>query len=168
LLTPRIEEKTSFPIVGLHTRFIHALSPDTTAMEKLGPLWRSLLDRVREIPDQAGGPLVAFIYGEEESRRSHPHELHYVAGAPVRSVADLPEGMVSREVPGGLYAVFTHRGKLDALFATIEAIYREWLPASAYEHAGRADVETYGDRFDPDSDDSEMEYWISIRPAGRA
>jgi AraC family transcriptional regulator len=165
VLTPRIEEKASFPIAGLHTTFVSSLSPDSTAEEKLGPLWAGFLGRLDEIRERADGPLVAYMHADEAGERRHPHELHYVAGAPVHAVDELPEGMVAEEVPGGLYAVFTHRGRLGRLVATIRAIYEEWLPDSGYEHAGRADVETYGERFDPESDDSEMEYWISIRPA---
>jgi AraC family transcriptional regulator len=68
-------------------------------------------------------------------------------------------------LPGGLFAVFVHRGPIHRIAETVGAIYREWLPGSGYEHAGVADVEVYDERFSCDSEDSEMEYWISIRPA---
>jgi AraC family transcriptional regulator len=72
--------------------------------------------------------------------------------------------MVSRTIPAGTFAVLVHRGPITRIAETCRYIYREWLPASAYEHAGVADVELYDDRFCADSDSSEMEYWISIRP----
>jgi AraC family transcriptional regulator len=82
----------------------------------------------------------------------------------VSEVADLPPGMVSHTVPADTFAVFIHRGPIHLIGQTCAEIYRRWLPQSAYEHSGIADVELYDHRFCTDGEDSEMEYWISVVP----
>jgi AraC family transcriptional regulator len=76
--------------------------------------------------------------------------------------------MVERTIPIGTFAVFTHRGPIEAIRETVQEIYRVWLPQSAFRHAEIADVELYDDRFHCDRDDSEMEYWISVTPKGNS
>ena len=60
--------------------------------------------------------------------------------------------------------MFTHRGPITEIGATVGYAYREWLPKSGYEHAGTCDVELYDERFCADGPDSEMEYWIPVKP----
>jgi predicted transcriptional regulator YdeE len=64
------------------------------------------------------------------------------------------------KVIGPLWDTFLHRAK-DVPNRTGNAI---WLPQSAWQHAEIADVELYDERFDCSSDQSEMEYWISVTP----
>ena len=71
--------------------------------------------------------------------------------------------MVAWTVPAATFAVFEHRGPIRNLATTCREIYRHWLPASAYEHSGIADVERYDERFCPDGEDSVMEYWVSVK-----
>jgi len=96
--------------------------------------------------------------------RSHPDELLYLAGVAVSSTDKIPEGMIARTVPAGTFAVFIHHGPIRTIGETMHEIYRVWLPQSAYRHAQIADVELYDHRFCMDSDESEMEYWISVAP----
>ena len=88
----------------------------------------------------------------------------YLAGVSVSEVGKLPDGMTSRTVPAGTFAIFIHRGPIQGIRETVREIYRDWLPQSGYEHAGIADVELYDHRFCLDSPDSQMEYWISVKP----
>ena len=49
---------------------------------------------------------------------------------------DIPEGMVGMTVPGGSYALFTHKGMLDKLAETYDLIYSTWLPNPAMRRPG--------------------------------
>lgn len=48
----------------------------------------------------------------------------YLAGMQVAMDAPLPNGLEDRVVPAADYAVFQHKGSLETLGATYDAIYR--------------------------------------------
>lgn len=91
----------------------------------------------------------------------------YLAAVPVGGETAAPEGLAKKRVPGGRFAVFTHRGevgvnKLADLYLTMRYIYSQWLPESEYEYdMDRVDFEKYGPAFC--ADPPEMEIWIPIR-----
>lgn len=129
----------------------------------IGPLWGEFVARAGEIPHRLGHALVGIIYGRPEAERSHPHELEYIAAAPVSSTGEIPAAMVAWTVPATTFAVFEHHGPIDRISRTVRQIYRQWLPASEYEHTGIADVELYDERFCVDGRESVMEYWITVK-----
>jgi AraC family transcriptional regulator len=153
--------------VGLERSFLHGLSKDSTAGEVIGPLWGEFGGRANEVQHRVGQAMYGVIYGRPELARKHPDELQYIAGVQVCQLGTLPSGMVLRTVPAATYATFIHRGPIYKISETVREIYRVWLPQSGYEHAQIADIELYDNRFDCESDASEMEYWISVIPKGR-
>lgn len=161
-MQPEIIEKPAMTFVGVETPFLHGLSPETNNFKVIPPLWDNLFHRASEIPNRVGKATYGIIYGRPESERSHPHELQYIAAVQVSSMSKLPEGMVSRTIPAGRFAMFIHRGPIAKIGETCREIYREWLPKSAWQHAEIADIELYDHRFNCEGDDSEMEYWISV------
>ncbi|MGI8979970.1 MAG: GyrI-like domain-containing protein [Pirellulaceae bacterium] len=159
---PQIIEKRALTIVGLETPFIHALSPEANNFKVIPPLWEQLDQKVALVPGRIGRAMYGIIYSQPESERSHPHELQYIAGVQVSSPVVAPEGMVSRTIPAGTFAVFLHRGPIQKIADTCYEIYRVWLPQSSWQHAETADVELYDERFNCEGEESEMEYWISV------
>ena len=159
MIDVRIIERPSFQLVGFETSFIHALSPESTTAEVLGRLWCRLLECKVPIPHRIGSEM----YGLPEEQRSYPDELQYIAGVFVVQIADVPEGMVCRSVPATTYAAVTDTGPIMTLADTVYELYRRWLPQSEYEHSEIGDLEIYDDRFDPESETSQMEYLISVR-----
>lgn len=164
MLVPQIAQKLPLTVVGLEAPFIHALSPDATNFKVIGPLWDQFVLRVQEVPHRIGHDMLGILYGRPKSERSHPDELQYIVAVPVSSTAEIPSGMVAHTVPAATFAVFLHRGPITKIADTCREIYQVWLPQSEYEHSGIADVELYDQRFDCESDTSEMEYWISVKP----
>jgi len=67
-------------------------------------------------------------------------------------------------LPAGQYAVFTLKGE-QMTGNWGEAIYKEWLPSSAYEEAYSCTIERYDeDRFKGWGDpESEVEIWVPIK-----
>jgi AraC family transcriptional regulator len=163
-MIPQIVEKPAQTVVGLEAPFIHALSPQANNAEVIGPLWDKFLQRVQQVPQRAGKEMYGIIYEPAQGPRSHPDELRYIAGVAVSQLGTIPAGMVRHTLSAGTFAVFTHRGPISNIAETCRHIYRVWLPQSAWQHAGTADVELYDDRFQCDRDDSEMEYWIPVTP----
>lgn len=164
MLEPQILEKPAMTIVGLETPFIHGLSPETNNFQVIPPLWGRLDKRMSEIPGRIGHASYGIIYGRPEEQRSHKDELQYICGVQVRAPATVPEGMITRTIPAGTFAVFHHRGPIEKIGETCYAIYRVWLPQSKWKHAEIADVELYDERFNCEGPDSEFDYWISVVP----
>lgn len=97
------------------------------------------------------------------SKKSHPDECPYVAGAEVTDFDSVPDEMIRKVVSAGRYAVFTHKGKLDNLEHTMSYIYGSWIPKFGEELREAPDLEIYDERFRPDSDDSELDIYIPLK-----
>ena len=160
---PVIAEKPQLCVVGQECSFLHALSPVATSVEVIGPLWNRFVHRAAEVPQRADEAMYGVIYQRPARERAHPDELQYIAGVAVTAAENIPAGMVSRTIPPATFAVFLHRGPIQNIRQTVREIYRDWLPASPYVHAGVADVELYDHRFRLDAADSVMEYWVSVK-----
>ena len=66
--------------------------------------------------------------------------------------------------PTQKYAVFTHKGSVDKILETYQAIYAVWQPKSGYELIKAPDFEYYDERFDPDNPEaSELDIYIPIK-----
>ena len=91
----------------------------------------------------------------------------YLVCAEVRSDTGVPEGMVCRTIPGGTYAVFTHRGPIAGeIGRTWQYALGQWLPASDYELVDGPDFELYDER--SAADPPEVDIYIPIRPSDPA
>ncbi|MEM5818430.1 MAG: GyrI-like domain-containing protein, partial [Desulfitobacterium hafniense] len=87
-----------------------------------------------------------------------------VAGIEVSSFAGLTESFVQKVIPGGRYAVFTHRGTLRMLPQTFDYIWGTWFLTTKEEMDWREDFELYDERFlGYDHPDSEVDLYIPIR-----
>jgi AraC family transcriptional regulator len=74
--------------------------------------------------------------------------------------------MVVRDVPGGRYAKFAHRGPIARLDQTLNYIYSSWLLTSSMRHTGGCDLELYDERFIPNSENSLIHYAIPVAEGG--
>ncbi len=87
-----------------------------------------------------------------------------VAGAEVSSFDGLPEILVRKIIPGGRYAVFTHRGTLSMLPRTFDYIWGTWFLTTKEEMDDREDFEMYDARFlGYDRPDSEIDLYIPVK-----
>ena len=67
-------------------------------------------------------------------------------------------------LPGGLYAVFLHKGAATTGPKTFQYIFGTWLPESDYSLDIRPHFEILGEKYKNDDPDSEEEIWIPIKP----
>lgn len=135
---------------------------------KLFSMWNSFNSRVAEIQNLVGvqrGYGVCEVDPEfdlnlfDESTESS----HFI-GAEVSSLAEVPEGMQTKTLNGGKYAVFTHKGKLDTLAMTYDYIWGTWVLCSGYEIDLRDDFEFYDERYlGPDQETSEFDIYIPVK-----
>lgn len=155
-----IVERDSMLVVGWSAKFRSILSPDANNFEVIGDLWMKTFDydKVSKLPGTMGHPTWGVIWQDPDD----PKGLIYLAGVPFRNEPELPEGMASRKVPGGLYGKATHRGSLDGLKATMEDMHR-WVDENGYtEPDNWHDLELYDERWN-NSPNAEMDYFIHIQ-----
>ena len=158
---PEIREKPAQAMVGLATRFYGVGSERNNISKKLPPLWAGFMSRLNEVQ----GKLPGVAYGVIRQVESESELLEYVAAAQVEADArPLPEGMVRIELPAITYATFEHRGLPGDLDLTVSYIYSTWLMQSGMRHTYGADVETYDERYRPNSPDSVVLYAVPVTP----
>ncbi|MCL7452058.1 MAG: GyrI-like domain-containing protein [Anaerolineae bacterium] len=146
-----IVSRLAFTVVGLHYR-------GKNEENEIAQMWATSGSRLGEI-EHVAEPGVAF--GVIDHMDAEAGAFEYVAGLAVERAGDVPEGMVSWEIPAQTYAVFTCT--LPTIRETMHRIYEEWLPASGYERPEGPEFELYGPAFDPRDPGSEMEVWIPVR-----
>src|SRR5262245_25608809 len=150
-MTARIIEMTPFKVVGIEARFISILSPDKTNDVVIPQLWADFSRRSHQIKGRLGREELGLVYCLDDEPKSHPNECLYVCGVKVGAGDEVPPGMITREVPGGKYAVFTHQGAANQFQHTMSYIYGSWFPKSGYEFDDRPEIELYDGETDPET-----------------
>jgi AraC family transcriptional regulator len=150
-MEPKIVSRPAFTVVGLKYR-------GKNENNEIPQLWQQLDPRAKEIKDMVGPPVA---YGISANVDHATGEFDYVAGFEVSSAETVPEGMVSFEVPGGKYAVFTTT--LPKIGETFHNAYHTWLPQAGCAPAGGPELELYDERFDPRDPSSTFDLYIPIK-----
>ncbi|MBP1692465.1 MAG: MerR family transcriptional regulator [Chloroflexi bacterium] len=135
-MEPKIVNMDKFYIVGLP--YI-----GDNEHQEISEMWGVFNQRAGEIKHLAP---VDGAYG-----MCYPHptaRMEYVAAFKVTELADIPDGMVGKEVPAQTYVVFQAQG-LDDIGPTYHKIMQEWLPGSGYQAGDGPDFELYNEEFDP-------------------
>jgi AraC family transcriptional regulator len=136
------------------------------AINKTAELWRSFMPRRKEISNQLSTDLFSLqIYPDDHFKNFDPHrEFEKWALAEVADFNHVPAGMATFTLPGGLYAVFIHRGDSSQFTATLQFILGTWLPQSGFLLDNRPHFEVLGERYRNNDPSSEEEVWIPIKP----
>lgn len=155
-MEPKIVQMEALTVVGLE------YVGKNEHME-IPALWGAFIPRYDEVPHKQGPCGSVGVCADMQADGT----FTYIAGVVVDRVDGLPAGMVAKEVPAAQYAVFTHHGPLFGgerdLAATMNYIYREWLPTSGYTRADTADLEIYDNRFAGNEPHSEIDIYIPIK-----
>ena len=132
------------------------------AENRTGELWRSFMPRLGEIATRVGNELYSLqVYDEDYFKQFSPmREFEKWALAVVKNFSVIPDEMEPFELPGGLYAVFQHKGMGTEIF---QYIFSEWLPKSEFQLDDRPHFEVLGEKYKQGSADSEEEIWIPVK-----
>ena len=158
-MEPRIEFLPQKKLAGKSVEM--SLAKDTTP-----ELWRSVMPLVRTLKNSVNSDLFSIqIYKEDISFSNFTPQTIFTkwAANEVSNFNDIPEGLSTHTLSGGLYAVFTHKGSVADFPKTSEYIFGEWLPKSDYDLDQREHFELLGSKYKNNSDESEEEVWIPIR-----
>ena len=149
----QIINKPAFAVVGMK---IH-----TSPQEGDFPgLWRRFGPRMHEI-QHVVAPETS--YGLSTNWDETTGKFDYIAAMQVDSTEDLPEGMVSLQIPAQTYAVFP--AKLSTISETYDQIHSQWLSAAGRRRASGPDFEYYDEQFNPDDPESEFHLYVPIGAA---
>lgn len=117
--TVRLSEKT---IVGITARTSNA-APDMQAV--IGSLWQRFFEggEAKRIENAVSFAPIGLY--SDYSRADTAMELEYdiTAGLEVADDSVIPEGMTAKHIPAGDYAVFSAKGKSDAVAALWQEIW---------------------------------------------
>jgi len=154
-LKPKIVEKSEFKIIGMKYY-------GSNKNNEIPKLWIEFIKRIDKIKNRVELKTSLGVC-EYVPNLTDESEFGYIACVEVSSLDEIPEGMSSQVISSNKYAVFTHNGLTDKLGDTYEYIHGTWLPKSSYELAPAHDFELYDERFNPNSEESEMDIYIPIK-----
>lgn len=130
-------------------------------------LWSTFAPRIKEIknrPNKDRFSLKIFPFSLNLAQLSPTTLFQKWAAVPVTDFSDVPEAMQTLIIPEGLYAVFNHKGNAEVFGKTLETIFTQWLPASAYQLSDRPHFEILGEKYQVSDPESEETIWIPIQP----
>ncbi|MBC5992382.1 GyrI-like domain-containing protein [Pontibacter cellulosilyticus] len=130
-------------------------------------LWSSFMPLLKEIRKRVGQQLYSVqVYPESIRMDKFTPETPFEkwAAVEVTETGILPEGMEELQLPGGLYAVFVHKGPASEFHKTAQYIFGTWLPQSEYQLDNRPQFEVMGEKYlGHTHPDSEEEVWVPVK-----
>lgn len=157
-MTPRIETLNEKKLIGKNLTM-------SFANYKVGELWQAFMPRRKEITNNLTGDLISMvIYKPKHFAAFKPtNEFERWATVEVSDFDNVPKEMETFILPGGLYAVFVHKGDAKEFAKTFQYILGTWLPSSDYVLDDRPHFEVLGDKYKNNDPGSEEEIWIPIK-----
>jgi len=137
-----------------------SLAEDTTAK-----LWQRFMPRRGEVSNRVADEYVSLQVHDGRAAEFFTPESMFDKWALVEVSADdeIPDGMESYAMNGGLYAVFIHEGPASTAPETMRFIFSEWLQKPEYELDAREHFEVLPEGYDPQDPEAREEVWIPIR-----
>ena len=154
----RIETIAGKKLMGKRMQL--SLTNNTTA-----ELWKSFMQQQKEIQNAIGSNRYSLqVYDPLYFTNFNPATpFEKWAAVEVADLDQVPAGMETFYLPGGLYAVFLHRGAAATGAATFQYIFQTWLPQSDYVLDNRPHFEILGAKYKNNEPDSEEEIWIPVK-----
>ena len=123
------------------------------AHNKTPELWRQFMPRQKEISNRLNKDLFSVqVYQETFDMKQFTTNTLFEmwAAVEVAHFDAVPEGMETFELPGGMYAVFLHKGPANTFNQTVQYIFGVWLPGSEYSLDTRAHFQLMNEVYRPD------------------
>ncbi len=156
-IAPSIKILSETIIIGRRIKM--SLSDDNTHL-----LWQSFMPFVNDIEGRTNTDLISMqCYPASYFTEFNPsNTFEKWAGVSVTSILQIPDGLESYIVPGGLYAVFHYKGSsMDK--RVFHYIFTEWLPGSLFVLDDRPHFEVLGEKYKNNHPDSEEDIWIPVK-----
>jgi len=137
-----------------------------SSLENIYSLWQRFVKVLDMIPNKhrSGRTFGICAQLQETHALNYGMELSEVIGMEVTCYDNLPGDIVSKTIPAGKYAVFTHKGPLSELLKTYEYIWGTWVLTTKEILDDRDDFELYDERFlGRDNEDTEIDIYLPIK-----
>lgn len=156
-MQPRIENLIAKKLIG--NKIIMSIANNRT-----GQLWGQFAPRIKEIANRTSTEKISMqIYPSDYYLKFSPKkEFVKWATVEVHDFENIPLGMESFDLIGGLYAVFDYEGS-SADNRVFQYIYGTWLPNAAYQLDDRPHFEVLGAAYKNNNPNSKEEIWIPIK-----
>lgn len=158
-IKPRFEVISEIKVIGIKKN----ITPDNNL---LPDLWKNFIDSSSKIINELRPLKYYGICENDRPNNQFGENIAYseIVGLEVTSFDHVPTGMITKVIPAGKYAIFTHRGSIDSLKETYEYIWGTWIPLQKVEIDMRDDFEVYDERFKgPDNPQTQIEIFIPIK-----
>jgi AraC family transcriptional regulator len=152
LAPPRFETQRPMLFAGLVERH------DCQSPAGIPDQWQRFAPYIGMIPTQVGKVAYGVIYNFDSDSN-----FDYLCGVEVSNASLLPQGLTSLQIAAQKYAIFTHRGHIAGIRATIAAIWNKGIPESGCQVADGPTLERYGPEFNPVTGMGGVEIWIPVR-----
>jgi AraC family transcriptional regulator len=86
------------------------------------------------------------------------------AAIKIKPESTFPDTFEPLQVPEGLYAVFSYKGKATEANKFYHFIFNHWLPGSEYVLDTRPHFAIMGEKYKGERPDSEEDIWIPVKP----
>ena len=156
-IQPSIQNLAPKKLIGLSLSM-------SVAQNQTGKLWSQFSPRIKEISNRVAEEKISLqIYPPSYFTRFNPSiEFTKWALVETNTLKDIPAGLHSFLLEGGLYAVFDYKGS-SADSSIFQYIFGEWLPNSQYQLDDRPHFEILGPNYKNNDPNSEEEIWIPIK-----
>lgn len=163
-MKPSIIQKPEMKVLGY---IVRTSSNDDRGMQEIPAFWeRYLKEGLRNnIPNKLHPNIELGVCVDFDPESG---DYGYLIGFEVAEEQELTNTELAyRTVPASTYAVFTTQPApreqfTEMIQGTWEEIFRNWFPASGYEHAGTSDLEWYDDKSN-DPAHMQMDIYIPIK-----
>ena len=145
-----------FKIIGIS---IETTNERNKSQRDMGELWERFYARKisSKIPNKESEDIYS-IYTDYES--NYKGKQTAIIGLKVKSLDEIPNGLIGREFKGGKYIKFIAKGKMpDAVVKSWQEI---WNRDEELNRKYTADFEVYGEK-SQNGDDSEVEIYIATK-----
>ena len=156
-MNPKLVEEAGFTVIGIEARTSNAREMSGAGV--IASQWARFMkdNLLAQIPDKTDRAILA-VYSDYASDQNG--EYSFMIGARVSSAAQLPAGMVAKQVPAGQYAIFTsERGPVEKV---VMATWQKIWAASGIERAYKVDFELYDERA-RDPKNAQVDIYVGIR-----
>ncbi|WP_289529819.1 GyrI-like domain-containing protein [Labilibaculum sp. K2S] len=156
-MNPGIENLSEKKLVGMHVTM-------SLADNKTAALWKSFMQKRGGIKNRLTSELISMQVFKPThfAHFNAANDFEKWATAEVADFDNVPVGMDTFILYGGLYAVFDYIG-LSNNPDIFQYIYGTWLPNSNYLLDNRPHFEVLGEKYKNADPNSEEEIWIPIR-----
>ena len=151
MLDYRIVEKAPFTVIGLKRQF-----NSETSYQEIPKFWGEWAKDMKGLEGTFGLCV--------DNNDTHGKVFDYWIADLYQPMEDIPDGLETYQVPGGLWAVFTCRGPLpQALQSVNTQVWTEWLPSlKGYKLAGSYNLEVYTP-LKEDPNDNVAYIWVPLK-----